>query len=30
LPKGYSLTNQRNGISFVMKKVLVTDKGGAN
>jgi hypothetical protein len=30
LPKGYSLTNQRNGISSVMKKVLVTDKGGAN
>ena len=30
LPKGYSLTNQRNGISFVMKKVLVTDKGGPN
>jgi hypothetical protein len=30
LPKGYSLISQRNGIGFVMKKALVTDKGGAN
>lgn len=30
LPNGYSLTGQRNGIGFLMKKVLVTDKGGPN
>ena len=28
LPKGYSLSTQRSGIGFQMKKVLVTDKGG--
>ena len=28
LPNGYSLTGQRNGIGYQMKKVLVTDKGG--
>ena len=30
LPNGYSVTSQRNGIGFLMKKVLVTDKGGPN
>ena len=30
LPSGYSLTGQRNGIAYQMKKVLVTDKGGQN
>jgi len=28
LPTGYSLSTQRSGIGFQMKKVLVTDKGG--
>ena len=28
LPRGYSLTNQRNGIGTVMTQALVTDKGG--
>jgi hypothetical protein len=30
LPKGYSLTSQRSGIGFAMKKALVTDKGDPN
>jgi hypothetical protein len=30
LPSGYSLTGQRNGIAFQMKKILVTDKGSPN
>jgi hypothetical protein len=28
LPTGYTLTTQRSGIGFQMRKVLVTDKGG--